>query len=277
MFDPEYTNGSVFKKIAARKVHTYFFLKGLDAVRDGGIVAFITSQGVLNAESNGGTRYMMTRKADLVSAIRLPNNLFTEDANTEVGCDLIILQKNEGKEELSEEDKRLGDVVKSNHTNISTNGYFLDHPERIIHTEAKRDTDPYGKPAMVYTHSGGVEGIATDLYQMLSADLSARMDLERYNGIKEEKQDTRQTIVVQPQTQEVQPIQPEVKKEEKSVQAASQEVESKRSEAPIMDLYDLFGYTRKAVSSKGRKPCSLHCLPCRRAERRKREKKKAEK
>ena len=256
VFDPEYANGSVFKKIAARKVHTYFFLKGLDAVRDGGIVAFITSQGVLNAESNGGTRYMMTRKADLVSAIRLPNNLFTEYANTEVGCDLIILQKNESKEELSEEDKRLGDVVKSNHTNISTNGYFLDHPERIIHTEAKRDTDPYGKPAMVYTHSGGVEGIATDLYQMLSADLSARLDLERYNGIKEEKQDTRQTIVVQPQTQEVQPIQPEVKKEEKSVQAASQEVKSKRSEAPIMDLYDLFGYTQeeRRLAERGLKP-----------------------
>lgn len=124
VFDPEYTNGSVFKKIAARKVHTYFFLKGLDAVRDGGIVAFITSQGVLDTEGNGGTRYMMMRKADLVSAIRLPNNLFTEDANTEVGCDLIILQKNEGKEELSEEDKRLGDVVKNNHTGISTNGYF---------------------------------------------------------------------------------------------------------------------------------------------------------
>ena len=51
VFDPEYANGSVFKKIAARKVHTYFFLKGLDAVRDGGIVAFITSQGVLNTEA----------------------------------------------------------------------------------------------------------------------------------------------------------------------------------------------------------------------------------
>ena len=100
---------------------------------------------------------MMMRKADLVSAIRLPNNLFTDNANTEVGCDLIILQKNEGKEELSEEDKRLGDVVKNNHTGISTNGYFFDHPEYIIHTDAKRDTDPYGKPAMVYTHSGGVE------------------------------------------------------------------------------------------------------------------------
>ena len=260
VFDPEYTNGSVFKKIAARKVHTYFFLKGLDAVRDGGIVAFITSQGVLDTEGNGGTRYMMMRKADLVSAIRLPNNLFTDNANTEVGCDLIILQKNEGKEELSEEDKRLGDVVKNNHTGISTNGYFFDHPEYIIHTDAKRDTDPYGKPAMVYTHSGGVEGIATDLYRILSADLSARLDLERYNGVKAEKRET-QMISVQPQVQEVQ--QPKVEIEEKTVQpnaeavkSAPQVVETKQHEAPVMDLYDLFGYTQeeRRLAERGLKP-----------------------
>ena len=299
VFDPEYTNGSVFKKIAARKVHTYFFLKGLDAVRDGGIVAFITSQGVLDTEGNGGTRYMMMRKADLVSAIRLPNNLFTDNANTEVGCDLIILQKNEGKEELSEEDKRLGDVVKNNHTGISTNGYFFDHPEYIIHTDAKRDTDPYGKPAMVYTHSGGVEGIATDLYRILSADLSARLDLERYNGVKGERQEPRQAIVVQPAQAETKKgndirqvagqeaevkrenniktaagqgtelkkgnaltdtgEQTETKREGNPVQpmrAVAQGAETKRSEAPVMDLYDLFGYTQeeRRLAERGLKP-----------------------
>ena len=215
---------------------------------------------MLDTEGNGGTRYMMMRKADLVSAIRLPNNLFTDNANTEVGCDLIILQKNEGKEELSEEDKRLGDVVKNNHTGISTNGYFFDHPEYIIHTDAKRDTDPYGKPAMVYTHSGGVEGIATDLYQILSADLSARLDLERYNGVKTEKRET-QTIFVQPQVQEVQ--QPKVEIEEKTVQpnaeavkSAPQVVETKQHEAPVMDLYDLFGYTQeeRRLAERGLKP-----------------------
>ena len=269
VFDPEFENGSTFRRIAARKVHTYFFLKGLDAVRDGGIVAFITSQGVLDTESNGGTRYMMMRKADLLSAIRLPNNLFTDNANTEVGCDLIVLQKNEGKEELSEEDRRFGDVVKNNHTNIVTNGYLFDHPEHIIHTDAKRDTDPYGKPAMVYTHSGGVEGIATDLYRMLSDDLSARLDLERYNGIKGERKEIRQTIVVQPQVEIPQPqvleqsVQPEVKREDnplqpkaEAVQSAAQTVETKRVEAPVMDLYDLFGYTQeeRRMAERGLKP-----------------------
>ena len=272
VFDPEYTNGSVFKKIAARKVHTYFFLKGLDAVRDGGIVAFITSRGVLDTEGNGGTRYMMTRKADLLSAIRLPNNLFTENANTEVGCDLIVLQKNEGKEELSEEDRKFGDVVKNNHTNIVTNGYLFDHPEHIIHTDAKRDTDPYGKPAIVYTHSGGVEGIATDLYRMLSDDLSARLDLERYNGIKGERLEPRQTIAVQPTLAEtkkendikaVTGQQPEMKREENPVppkaepaQAVAQEMGTKRPEAAVMDLYDLFGYTQeeRRMAERGLKP-----------------------
>ena len=265
VFDPEYTNGSVFKKIAAKKVHTYFFLKGLDAVRDGGIVAFITSQGVLNAESNGGTRYLMMKQADLLSAVRLPNNLFTEDANTEVGCDLIVLQKNANKADLSEEDMRFTRTVRSNYTNVMTNEYFLDHPDRIIHTDAKRDTDPYGKPAMVYTHSGGVEGIATDLYRVLSADLSARLDLERYNGIKGERQEARQTVVVQPiQTEakrenDIKAVagqQPEAKREENPMQAVAQEVEAKRPEAPVMDLYDLFGYTQeeRRLAERGLNP-----------------------
>ena len=251
IFDPEYEKGSTFHRIAAKKVHTYFFLKGLDAVRDGGIVAFITSQGVLNTESNGGTRYMMLRKADLVSAVRLPNNLFTDNAGTEAGCDLIILQKNERKEELSKEDLRFTEVVKNNHTNIFTNGYFLDHPECIIHTDAKRDTDLYGKPAMVYTHNGGVEGIAMDLYKHLRKDLSAHLDLELYNGIKTETNEVHQATMVQAVTTATE-SQTEVKIEK----PASHEIEKNGSETPIMDLYDLFGFTQeeRRLAERGMKP-----------------------
>ena len=124
-------------------MHTYFFLKGLDAVRDGGIVAFITSQGVLNTESNGGTRYMMTRKAALVSAIRLPNNLFKEDAGTEVGSDLIVLQKNLNKKEMSQDERLMTVIQTDSKTGRTDNAYFIHHPERIVHTMAKLDTDPY--------------------------------------------------------------------------------------------------------------------------------------
>ena len=290
VFDAEYEKKSVMHRIAAKKVHTYFFLKGLDAVRDGGIVAFITSQSVLNTEGNGGTRYLMMKQADLLSAIRLPNNLFSENANTEVGCDLIILQKNINKMDLSEEDMRFTRTVRSNHTGVVTNEYFLDHPERIIHTEAKKDTDPYGKPAMIYTHSGGVEGIAMDLYKMLSEDLSVRLDLERYNGIKGERQEARQemrqNIAVQTEGIEtkrensasVAAERTEVKKESglpdagaadrtkreansvqpkmQAITGMSQEAQSRQPEAPVMDLYDLFGYTQeeRRLAERGLKP-----------------------
>lgn len=62
-------------------------------MHDGGVVAFITSQGVMDSPTSAPIREEMLRHADLVSAVRLPNNLFTENANTEVGSDLIILQK----------------------------------------------------------------------------------------------------------------------------------------------------------------------------------------
>ena len=264
VFDAEYEKKSVMHRIAAKKVHTYFFLKGLDAVRDGGIVAFITSQSVLNTEGNGGTRYLMMKQADLLSAIRLPNNLFTENANTEVGCDLIILQKNINKTDLSEEEMRFTRTVRSNHTGVVTNEYFLDHPERIIHTEAKRDTDPYGKPAMVYTHSGGVEGISMDLYKMLPEDLSVRLDLERYNGMGHEKPETRQNIAVQSSGIEVKmgnslsgtDEQTDVKREENRVQPQAHTAETRQPETPVMALYDLFGYTQeeRRLAERGLKP-----------------------
>ena len=186
VFDAEYEKRSLMHRAAAKKIHNYFFLKGIDAVRDGGIVAFLTSQGVLDSESNNGTRFLMMRNADLLSVVRMPNNLFTENANTEVGCDLIILQKNSRKEVLTEDDQLLTQTVKDNHTHVTTNRYLLAHPELVIHTSAKLDTDPYGKPAMVYLHEGGVTGIAEDLRKRIDADLAARLDVARYKGMAEE-------------------------------------------------------------------------------------------
>ena len=262
VFDPAFTDGKdKIREVSSRTIHNYFFLKALDAVKDGGIVAFITSQGVMDSR-NMTVRGEMMINADLLSAVRLPNNLFTDNAGTEVGSDLIVLQKHEGKTEGTMDETHFIAGLSNGGNGLEINNYYKNHPERIIHTDAKRDTDPYGKPAMVYTHSGGVEGIAMDLYRMLSEDLSARLDLERYNGVKSERQETRKAIVVQPQVEvtqsqvQVQPMQPEVKREENPVQAVAQGMEAKRSEAPVMDLYDLFGYTQeeRRMAERGLKP-----------------------
>ena len=220
VFDAEFSRSASFGRRSAQKaIHDYFFLKGLDAVRDGGIVAFVTSQGVLNS-SRVSVRNEMFSKANLVSAIRLPNNLFTDNAGTEAGSDLIILQKDLQKKGLTQEERVLTIIQTEHNGGLTDNAYFAYHTERIIHTDAKRGTDPYGKPAMVYTHSGGVEGIAMDLYRMLSEDLSARLDMERYNGMGHEREDVRQNIAVQTEGIEA--------KRENSASAARELEEAKR-------------------------------------------------
>ena len=286
VFDAEFSRSASFGRRSAQKaIHDYFFLKGLDAVRDGGIVAFVTSQGVLNS-SRVSVRNEMFSKANLVSAIRLPNNLFTDNAGTEAGSDLIILQKDLQKKGLTQEERVLTIIQTEHNGGLTDNAYFAYHTERIIHTDAKRGTDPYGKPAMVYTHSGGVEGIAMDLYRMLSEDLSARLDMERYNGMGHERESVRQNIAVQTEGIEakrensasaageleeakrenstsVAGIADGTKREENSVQpkaqvmtGMSQETQSRQTGGTVMDLYDLFGYTQeeRRMAEQGLKP-----------------------
>ena len=102
VFDLSYSRGSDAVRVqAARTLHNYFFLKGTDALHDGGILAFITSQGVLDSPGNQLIREALMAAHNLISAVRLPNNLFIDYAGTEVGSDLIILQKNQSKQGLS--------------------------------------------------------------------------------------------------------------------------------------------------------------------------------
>ena len=69
------------------------------------------------------------------------------------------------------QDERLMTVIQTDtKTDLTDNAYFIHHPERIVHTTAKLDTDPYGKPAMVYLHEGKAAGIAGDLHRMLDED-----------------------------------------------------------------------------------------------------------
>ena len=252
VFDPSYTAMKGMRALVTRRIHNYFFVKALDTVRDGGLVAFITSQGVLNAKNNSAARFMMLYHADLVSAIRLPNNLFTENANTEVGSDLIILQKNSQKESLRGDDNLL-DTVYNDENRIPTNNYFLEHPERIIHTTAKLDTDPFGKPAMIYTHEDGVEGIAEDLRKMLHEDFKKNLNLNRYLGIEETMSEEVKEVEETEKIEKTEKIKPSIEekqndtvislqKQEKPTDDAELSPKSSHQQPPVqMTLFDLWG------------------------------------
>ncbi len=181
VFDLSYSRSKDNAKIqAARSIHNYFFLKGADMLREGGLLVYITSQGILNSPKNEPIRRALMQDNNLVSVVRLPNNLFTEYAGTEVGSDLIILQKNTAKENLTDREDLF---CRSNPTEYNTPGNALfQNSARIVHTDYKLDTDPYGQPALIYTHKNGVDGIAKDLKQMLSEDFGKHLNLGLYKG-----------------------------------------------------------------------------------------------
>ncbi len=246
VFDPAFSaNESVGRRNAAKAIHNYFFLKGLNAVRDGGIVAFITSQGVMNSPRNESVRLEMLREAHLVSAIRLPNNLFTDYAGTEVGSDLIVLQKDTRKEGLTE-DEKLFTQTGTLH-GVSTNRYFIEHKEQIIYTSAELGTDPYGRPAMVYEHDGGAEGIATQLRELLDHNLHARLAIRLYSG-------GIQNARLQEQHSVKGPMPEPLRQTEQPIVAPSEE--APEIEPPLLTLYELFGFTaeERRIAQTGGKP-----------------------
>lgn len=179
LFDPFFsTHTDPVRRQGTRALHNYFFMKSVDTVREGGLVAFITSQGVLNSEQGRPVREWLMNRCDVVSAVRLPINLFSDHAGTDVGSDLIILQKKALATELS---PRQRDFIESRKLSngIRVNNLFRNF-DRVIHTEAKVGTDPYGKPAMEFTHKGGTSAIANELRRMLSDDLRAYLDVDYY-------------------------------------------------------------------------------------------------
>lgn len=253
VFDPEFQRSDSFgRRSAQNAIHNYFFLKGLDAVRDGGIVAFITSQGVLNSTKTS-VRNEMFRQAHLVSAIRLPNNLFTDNAGTEVGSDLIVLQKDLKKTEMSQDERLMTVIQTDTKTDLTDNAYFIHHPERIVHTTAKLDTDPYGKPAMVYLHEGKTEGIAGDLRRMLDEDFHFRLVMRLYSGsIQRSRMEEKVTVQKEPErpavTQETvfsHTVETPTEKPQPVEEKPEIEPRPKYSDGVQLSLLDLWGMTEE--------------------------------
>ena len=160
-------------------IHDYFFAKTLDKVAPNGIVAFVTTKGTLDKQ-NPKVREYIAKRADLVGAIRLPNNAFKANAGTEVTADIIFLQK---REKMAVE---LPDwcYVGRNHDGIPVNNYFLDHPEMILGTMKQGiEFSMYGKASE--TACVPIEG--ADLSEQLEKAVN---NLKLTNAIQKRTQET---------------------------------------------------------------------------------------
>ena len=112
-------------------IHDYFFVKTLDKVRPGGIVAFVTSKGTLD-KANPAARRLMAERADLLGAIRLPNTAFKANAGASVTTDILFLQKRDTPPEQLPAWTEIG----KNADGMELNNYFLQHPEMILGIDA---------------------------------------------------------------------------------------------------------------------------------------------
>ena len=141
-------------------IHDYFFAKSLDKLRPGGVMALITSKGTMDKENPAVRRYIAQR-ADLLGAIRLPNNTFKGNAGTEVVSDILILQKRDRLIDLEPEWVHLN----TDENGVKMNAYFVDHPEMVL-GECKTVSGRFGEEDTVVPYENA------DLAELLDEAIS---------------------------------------------------------------------------------------------------------
>ena len=138
-------NDKAYNKLGF-SIHNYFFAKAIDQVRPGGIVAFVTSRYTMDSKDSTARKHMAER-ADLLGAIRLPNNAFRANAGTDVVSDIIFLQKRDRPADIEPAWVQLGKTEDG----FAINQYFVDHPEMVLGNLELESTQD-GHDPVSYTH-----------------------------------------------------------------------------------------------------------------------------
>ena len=169
-------------------IHNYFFAKALDQVRPGGIVAFVTSRYTMDSKNSDARRYLAQR-AELLGAIRLPNNAFKANAGTEVVSDIIFLQKREHPIDMEPEWVRL----RFTQEGFRLNSYFAEHPEMVLGRLSAENTQ-YGREEYTVEPIPGID-LAEQLHQAVSRIHGQYQDVET---VLAEGEDTQRVIPADP-------------------------------------------------------------------------------
>ena len=143
-------NDKAYNKLGFN-IHNYFFAKALDQVRPGGVVAFVTSRYTMDAKDSTVRRYL-ARRAELLGAIRLPNNAFRANAGTDVVSDILFLQKRDRPLDIAPDWTQTGRTEEG----FTVNQYFLDHPEMVLGRPTAESTQ-YGKQDYTVVPIEGLE------------------------------------------------------------------------------------------------------------------------
>lgn len=165
------------------KIHNYFFAKGLDKLRDGGLLAFITTDAFLNTEGNKGAREYVFSRADFISLSVLPDNLMKETGNTEAPTHLLVVQKNVIKSGYGADELLLLETEKANNEfgEYNINKYIQTHESKIILADTiSPGTNQYGKANQTVWQSGDLTAISSRLAENLKDGLSRNFNKKAF-------------------------------------------------------------------------------------------------
>jgi len=193
--DPAYHKSGITSKI-----HNYFFAKGLDKIADGGILAFLVTDAFLNSPSNETARKYLFTSADLLSVAALPANLMKDNANVEVGTHLIMVQKNDQKDTLTDAESLLINTVgrENNFGTYHLNAYLDAQPLLSVGNEIREGTNAYGEATRMAWQTGDMADIAEHLQSILVSGL-VHFNMEKWQAIKfEEKQQSAKQLTFLP-------------------------------------------------------------------------------
>ena len=158
-------------------IHEYFFAKTLDKVRPGGVVAFVTSSYTMDKRT-GNVRKYIAQRAELLGAIRLPNDTFKAAAGTEVVSDILFLQKRDRMVDIEPDWVQLG----TNDDGIPMNHYFLDHPDMVL-GEMKMVSGPYGpEPTCAPFPDQPLDSLLSNAVQNIHGEIAAYEREEELEG-----------------------------------------------------------------------------------------------
>lgn len=178
VFDTDFwKKGGIYEQ-ATKTIHNYFFVKAMELLNEGGLLAFVTSRGVADTPGNKFVREYLVSHADLISAVRLPDTLFMQTSGIEVGSDLLIFQKHTHKASLSLREKYFLQVTKEN---VNADGAMTEYanklfsmPKTVLTTDSRIVKNQYGK----YVRKHHWLGSDTAMAQYLSA--LVKYDFDRY-------------------------------------------------------------------------------------------------
>lgn len=181
-----------------KTIHNYFFVKAMELLAEGGLLAFITSRGVADTPGNKFVREYLVNHADLISAVRMPDTLFIQTSGIEVGSDLLVFQKHTHKAALSLREKMFLQVAKEKADTAGTmtepTNRLFSLPKTTLATGSRIVTNQYGKYVRKYQWLGDEAAMSQYLSALLKYDFSRFFRKSLFTGDGQDGQHTQMSL-----------------------------------------------------------------------------------